>query len=96
MPYQSAHDRVQMLSLNADGTAAQQAHYELLGDPTVAAAALAARFALQEAAASSATLSAVTAAHQQILTNIAADAIESTTATLTSQGAVLAVAAKGS
>lgn len=51
VPHQGDHDRVQMLSLKADGTPDQTAHVELIGDPEQTRAATREQFAQQAVSA---------------------------------------------
>jgi len=71
-PHSGLHDRVQMISLNADGTAAQY-HPELLGDYDAAVAELQVRFAQQEANVSGDALAAMVTNHAAVLTALAAE-----------------------
>src|SRR5450759_3698720 len=68
----SGHDRVQMISLNADGTAAQY-HPELLGDYDAAVAELQVRFAQQESNVSGGALSTMQTNHAAVLTALASE-----------------------
>src|SRR5664280_2080135 len=68
--YGLAHDRVQLISLNSDGSVAQY-HPEVLGDYTAAVAELTSRFAQQNANVSGTTLSAVQAKHVIVLADLA-------------------------
>ena len=70
--YSGIHDRVQMVSVNSDGTAAQN-HAELLGDYTTSVATLTARFAQQESVCPSAALSAMQTNHAAVLTALSTE-----------------------
>lgn len=72
VPYSGIHDRVQDISLNADGTAAQR-HPELIGDYDTAVAALQVRFAEQEASVSGGALTTMQTNHAAILTALATE-----------------------
>jgi hypothetical protein len=71
-PYSGLHDRVQMISLNADGTAAQH-HPELLGDYDASVAELQERFTQQESLVSGAALDTMQTNHAAILTALATE-----------------------
>jgi len=71
-PYSGLHDRVQMISLNADGTAAQH-HPELLGDYDASVAELQVRFAQQESNVSGGALSTMQTNHAAVLTALASE-----------------------
>ena len=71
-PHSGLHDRVQMISLNADGTAAQY-HPELLGDYDDSVAELQVRFAQQEAVCPAAALSTMVTNHAAVLTALATE-----------------------
>ena len=68
--YGLAHDRVQLLSLNSDGSVAQY-HPEVISNYTAEVAELTARFAQQEAVCPAASLSAMVAKHATVLADLA-------------------------
>ena len=70
--YSGAHDRVQAVSLNSDGTLAQF-HPELLGNYTASVAELTARFAQQEATVSDGVLTTMQTNHAAVLTALSTE-----------------------
>jgi hypothetical protein len=70
--YSGIHDRVQAVSVNSDGTAAQN-HAELLGNYTASVAELTARFAQQEATVADGALSTMQTNHAAVLTALSTE-----------------------
>jgi hypothetical protein len=70
--YSGIHDRVQAVSVNSNGTAAQ-VHPELLGDYTASVAELTARFAQQEATVSDGALTTMQTNHAAVLTALSTE-----------------------
>jgi hypothetical protein len=64
------HDRVQMLSLNSDGSVAQY-HPEVIGNYATTVSALNSRFAQQKAGVSGGALSAMEAKQATVLADLA-------------------------
>jgi hypothetical protein len=70
--YSSAHDRVQCVSLNSDGTLAQF-HPELLGNYAASVAEVQVRFAQQEATVSDGALSTMQTNHTAVLAALSSE-----------------------
>ena len=70
--YSGTHDRVQCVSLNSDGTAAQN-HAELLGNYAASVAELQVRFAQQEATVSDGALTTMQTNHAAVLTALSTE-----------------------
>ena len=71
--YSGPHDRVQCVSLNSDGTLAQQLHTELLGNYAASIAEIQVRFAQQEANVSDGALSTMVTNHAAVLTALSTE-----------------------
>ena len=70
--YSGAHDRVQAVSLNSDGTLAQ-VHPELLGNYAASVAEVQVRFAQQEATVSDGALSTMQTNHTAVLAALSSE-----------------------